>query len=115
MIDLPPPPFMIFSSKLKVCQGHAIPPNTSKGDVTRAHMRKMTTMVPKGSAAVALYAIATLLRKQNVRNRGPQNKAPCPKKMIEKILHGSLVNHSENTYNVNNCVPLPSAAAIKDL
>jgi len=45
-------------------------------------MRKMTTMVPKGSAAVALYAIATLLRKQNVRNRGPQNKAPVNIKFL---------------------------------
>ncbi|KAG5608003.1 hypothetical protein H5410_029495 [Solanum commersonii] len=31
-----------------------IPPKTSKGDATRAHIRKMTTMVPKGSAAVAV-------------------------------------------------------------
>ena len=39
-------------------------------------MRTMTTIVPNGSAAVALYTIATVLRKQNVRNRGPQKRNP---------------------------------------
>lgn len=54
----------------------AIPPNTRSGEVTSAHIRIMTMIVPKGKAAVALYAIATVFRKQNVRKRGPQNKQP---------------------------------------
>jgi hypothetical protein len=52
----------------------AIPPNTRRGEVTSAQMRIMTMIVPKGKAAVALYAIATVFRKQNVKKRGPQNK-----------------------------------------
>jgi hypothetical protein len=32
----------------------AIPPNTSKGDVTNDHIRTITTIVPNGRAAVAL-------------------------------------------------------------
>jgi hypothetical protein len=32
----------------------AIPPKTSKGNVTKVQMRTMTQMVPKGNAAVAL-------------------------------------------------------------
>jgi len=39
-------------------------------------MRIITMIVPKGKAAVALYAIATVFRKQNVKKRGPQNKQP---------------------------------------
>ena len=54
----------------------AIPPNTRRGEVTSAQMRIITMIVPKGKAAVALYAIATVFRKQNVKKRGPQNKQP---------------------------------------
>lgn len=32
----------------------AIPPNTSNGEVTNVHIRTITTIVPKGSAAVEL-------------------------------------------------------------
>jgi hypothetical protein len=60
----------------------AIPPNTSNGVVTRAQIRNITTIVPNGNAAVALYAIATVLRKQKVRNRGPQNRAPVSNKFL---------------------------------
>lgn len=60
----------------------AIPPNTSKGDVTRSHIRTITTIVPNGRAAVALYAIATVLRKQKVRNRGPQKRLPVNSRFL---------------------------------
>jgi hypothetical protein len=39
-------------------------------------------MVPKGNAAVALYVIATVLRKLNVRSRGPQNRPPVNNKFL---------------------------------
>jgi len=60
----------------------AIPPNTSKGEVTSVHMRTITMMVPKGRAAVALYAIATVFRKQKVRNSGPQKRPPVSSKFL---------------------------------
>lgn len=53
----------------------AMPPTTVKGKVIRAHSTKMTQMVPKGSAAVEWYAMATVLRKEKVMSIGPQNKA----------------------------------------
>ena len=53
----------------------AMPPTTVKGKVIRAHSTKMTQMVPKGSAAVEWYAMATVLRKEKVMSMGPQNKA----------------------------------------
>ena len=60
----------------------AIPPNTSKGEVTSAHIRRITRIVPNGKAAVALYTIATVFRKQKVKNRGPQNKQPVNNKFL---------------------------------
>lgn len=60
----------------------AIPPKTSNGDVTSVQIRRITTMVPKGRAAVAVYAIATVFRKQKVRNRGPQNRHPVNKRFL---------------------------------
>jgi hypothetical protein len=60
----------------------AIPPSTSNGVVTKAQIRNITTMVPKGNAAVALYVIATVLRKLNVRSRGPQNRPPVNNKFL---------------------------------
>ena len=60
----------------------ATPPNTSKGEVTNVHIRTITRMVPNGKAAVALYAMATVLRKQNVKKRGPQNKQPVNNRFL---------------------------------
>ena len=54
----------------------AMPPSTVSGAVTNAQMIKMTQMVPKGSAAVLLYAMATVFRNENTMNIGPQNKKP---------------------------------------
>jgi len=39
-------------------------------------MKMMTQMVPNGSAAVLLYAIATVFRNENTMNIGPQNRKP---------------------------------------
>jgi len=47
-----------------------IPPTTVRGRVTSAQISIITTIVPKGSAACELYAIATVLRKQNMRRKG---------------------------------------------
>lgn len=52
-----------------------MPPTTVKGKVISAHSTKMTQMVPKGSAAVVSYAMATVLRKEKVTSIGPQNRA----------------------------------------
>jgi len=60
----------------------AIAPKISKGDVTSVHIRTITTMVPNGSAAVALYAMATVFKKQNVRNRGPQKRHPVKSRFL---------------------------------
>jgi hypothetical protein len=49
-----------------------MPPKTVSGMVTRPQMTQMMTMVPKGSAAVERYAIATVLRKENMAKNGPQ-------------------------------------------
>ena len=54
----------------------AMPPRTVSGKVTSAQMMRMMQMVPKGSAAVDRYAMATVLRNANTRNSGPQNKNP---------------------------------------
>lgn len=67
----------------------AIPPNTSNGDVTNVHIRTITTIVPNGSAAVAVYAMATVLRKQNVRNKGPQNRDPVSKRFLTQFVPSS--------------------------
>ena len=80
----------------------ATPPRTSKGKVTSIQMRRITKIVPNGSAAVALYIMATVLRKQNVRNRGPQNRNPVISKFLtckqkcEYSGHGYL--HLYHTY-----------------
>lgn len=60
----------------------ATPPDKSNGDVTSIHIRRTTTIVPKGKAAVELYAMATVLRKQNVKNSGPQNKQPVSRRFL---------------------------------
>ena len=39
-------------------------------------MTMMTQMVPKGNAAVLLYAIATVFKKENTMNMGPQKRKP---------------------------------------
>ena len=39
-------------------------------------MIRMMQMVPNGSAAVLRYAMATVLRKLNVTNIGPQREIP---------------------------------------
>lgn len=51
----------------------AIPPNTSKGESSRIHMRR-TKIVPSDFAAFVLCILAMALRKQNIRNRGPENR-----------------------------------------
>lgn len=53
----------------------AMPPRTVSGKVMSAQMTKMTQMVPKGSAAVEWYAMATVLRKEKQMSMGPQNRA----------------------------------------
>lgn len=60
----------------------ATPPKTSKGAVTSVHIRMITRIVPKGNAAVALYAMATVLRKEKVKNNGPQNRKPVNNKFL---------------------------------
>jgi hypothetical protein len=45
--------------------------------VIKAHIKRMMTIVPKGSAAVVWLAHATLLLKQNVRKSGRVNSAPA--------------------------------------
>jgi hypothetical protein len=49
-----------------------MPPNTVRGMVTRPQMTRMMTIVPKGSAAVERYAMATVVRKENMAKKGPQ-------------------------------------------
>jgi len=49
------------------------PPTIVSGSVTSAHMTMMTMIVPKGRAACELYAMATVLRKQNMHNKGAGN------------------------------------------
>jgi hypothetical protein len=51
------------------------PPTTVSGNVMRAQMTTMMQMVPKGSAAVDRYTIATVLRKENITSMGPQKSA----------------------------------------
>ena len=63
----------------------AMPPRTSNGDVTKLHIKTITTIVPKGSAAVAVYAIATVFRKQKVRKRGPQKRHPVNSRFLTCI------------------------------
>lgn len=57
-------------------------PNMSKGEVTNAHISRITRMVPNGRAAVALYVIETVFRKKKVKNKGPQNKQPVNNKFL---------------------------------
>ena len=71
----------------------AIPPNTSKGDVTSVHIRTITTIVPNGRAAVALYVIATVFRKQNIRNRGPQKRHPVNNRFL--TCHSRLLKQAQ--------------------
>lgn len=79
----------------------ATPPNTSNGDVTSIHIRRITRMVPKGKAAVALYAMATVLRKQNVKNSGPQNKQPVSKRFLTYITKWTRPDLEEIIMNQN--------------
>ena len=48
----------------------AMPPSTVSGKVT-----KMMQIVPKGSAAVERYTIATVFRNANTTSSGPQKSA----------------------------------------
>ena len=50
-----------------------MPPMIVSGSVTRAQMTMITTIVPNGSAACEVYAIATVLRKANVTKNGAGN------------------------------------------
>jgi len=45
-------------------------------------MRRITIIVPNGSAAVEVYAMATVFRKQNVMKRGPQNIHPVNSRFL---------------------------------
>jgi hypothetical protein len=45
-------------------------------------MRKITIIVPNGRAAVELYATATVFRKLNVKNNGPENRLPVNTKIF---------------------------------
>lgn len=53
----------------------AMPPRTVRGKVIRAQMTRMMQMVPKGSAAVERYTMATVFRKEKQASMGPQNSA----------------------------------------
>mmetsp|Transcript_42533 Transcript_42533/g.105937 ORF Transcript_42533/g.105937 Transcript_42533/m.105937 type:complete len:150 (-) Transcript_42533:1085-1534(-) len=53
-----------------------IPPMTVNGSVINAQMQMITRMVPIGRAVCELYAMATVLRKLNMRKRGTGKSVP---------------------------------------
>ncbi|KAK8486178.1 hypothetical protein V6N13_026100 [Hibiscus sabdariffa] len=99
-------------------------PRTSNGDVTSVHVRTITTIVPKGSAAVALYEIATVLRKQNGSKQSSsvvriKDSDQCKHKNEDHSMRHAK-EHKYSTsgflhYKVKSCVPDPGAAAKRDL
>lgn len=60
----------------------ATPPNTSEGSAIRAHVRVIAAIAAKGNAEAELCKIATVLRKQNTKSRGPQKSKPVTSKVL---------------------------------
>ena len=55
---------------------------TVSGNVTRAQMMAIITIVPNGKACVDRYPMATVLLKQNTKNSGPEKSDPVNSKFL---------------------------------
>ena len=86
-----------------------MPPMIVSGSVTRAQMTMITTIVPKGSAACEVYAIATVLRKANVTKNGAGKSVADSTRFIAHLMWeggAPSENCAELRRKAQNCAEL---------
>lgn len=72
------------------------PPKASNGIPTQGHTRRITVMVPNGSAAVAPKPVATILRMSTVTSNGPRYRIPARRTLHSWKLH--YLCHKDNKW-----------------